>query len=35
LYSGLAFVWVLMHMFDPLYEFQVIYLALTRQLTTR
>jgi hypothetical protein len=24
LYSGLAFVGVLMHMFDPLYEFQVI-----------
>jgi hypothetical protein len=23
-----------MHMFDPLYEFQVIYRALTRQLTT-
>jgi hypothetical protein len=23
-----------MHMFDPLCEFQVIYLALTRQLTT-
>jgi hypothetical protein len=34
LHSGLAFVWVLMHMFDPLYELQVIYQALTRQLTT-
>jgi hypothetical protein len=30
----LAFAWVLMHMFNPLCEFQVTYRALTQQLTT-
>jgi hypothetical protein len=33
LYSGLAFAWVFNACVDPLYDFQVIYWALTRQLT--